>query len=95
MTSSPTPAVLPAEKANSIIEESENSNGSRMATVTDNRGGEYVVNVDTAVIMLVQMLSNLANERRGGWSLNTGWYEAELAKFRTIVVRCAESTHDQ
>ena len=79
------------EPANCIIEESEDLNGNRMAAVTDSRGGEYIVNIDHAVILLVQLLSNLANERRGGWTLNSGWYEGEIAKLSSVAVRSAQN----
>jgi predicted Rdx family selenoprotein len=74
-----------SESKNCIIEESEDLSLNRIATVTDNRGGEFVINVDAAVIGLAQLFSDIENERNCGWQLNAGWYEQEIAKLRALA----------
>lgn len=63
-----------------IIKESENLKLERVLTVSTDRGDEYVINADRAVCALAEFFSDVANERRAGWHLNAGWYEAEFRK---------------
>lgn len=60
-----------------IIEQSGN-----MVTVRHPRGDEYVFDLDALATAAAEFLSDHANERRRGWTLNPPWYEREIRLFQ-------------
>ncbi len=69
-----------------ILEESENTEGDRIATIKTDRGEEYRVNVDKAVCAVMEALSNLDNEERFGWALEPRWFRGEIAAIRSAAI---------
>lgn len=65
-----------------ILEESENLQLNRIATVRTKRGEEVLINVDAAVCALADLFSDIDNEHRGGWVLAVGWYADALSRLR-------------
>lgn len=65
-----------------ILESSESLKGHRMVTVRTDRGEEYVIDADQAVIALAETFSEYDNEKRFGWSLGAPWFEAEFKHLR-------------
>lgn len=61
-----------------IIEESEAPDGRRIVTVRTDTCREYTFDLDATVKAVAVLLSDREDERRGGWILNTGWFEQEL-----------------
>lgn len=78
-----------------IIEESEDVNGDRMATVTPacrpgTTRNDLVVNVDKTVCAVANMLSEYEHEQSMGWSLCIGWYDDWFKKIKAA----SETTSD-
>lgn len=69
-----------------ILEEAENLQLDRIATVQTARGEEYSINVDKAVCALADLLCEYDNEKRFGWELEGPWFEGELRKLRSASV---------
>lgn len=69
-----------------IIEETQGLDGCTIATVRTERGDEYIINADAAVIGLADLFSTLSNERRLGWELGSGWYAAQIDRLRENVL---------
>lgn len=65
-----------------IIEESENLQGERIATVKTVRGEEFAMNIDEATCALAELFSDLDNERKRGWELEAKWFTSQLSKLR-------------
>ncbi len=65
-----------------ILEEAENLELERIATVRDKRGREYTLNVDESVNALVDFLSDLDNEAVMGWNLTALWYADAISGLR-------------
>lgn len=68
-----------------ILEESENLDLHRIATVRSERGEEFRIDLDAAACALGQLFSDHDNERKRGWQLNAGWWQEEFAKLRDRV----------
>lgn len=70
-----------------IIEAAETPALTRIVTVRTNRGDEYRVDVDAAALAVADLISDHANEKRQGWTLNAGWFEGELRKLNKACLR--------
>ena len=69
-----------------ILEASEYE-GDTMCTVRSKRGEEYIINVDELARVWADLLSDEANEARGGWSLSVSWFECEINRINNAAVR--------
>lgn len=70
-----------------ILEEAENLAGERMATFVTERGVEGVVNLDVALLMLLDAVCEETHEREMGWTLNSAWYQDKFKSFRAAITR--------
>lgn len=75
-----------------ILEESENLELERMATVRTARGDEFVINLDKLACAVADLLSEERHEARMGWTLNPGWYVEALAPVRCHAELCEDRT---
>jgi hypothetical protein len=69
-----------------ILEVSESLKGHSMMTVRTDRGDEYVIDADAAVIALAELFSTYDNEQRFGWRLDKEWFLSELTKIRNSAL---------
>lgn len=67
-----------------IIEEAENLEGARIATVRTKRGEEVLINVDRTIEAVADLMSDFDHEHRLGWTLEKAWF---VEAFKTV--RCA------
>lgn len=61
-----------------ILEESENLNLERMATVRSGRGTEYIINIDRLIEAFADFLAEEAHEFKEGRVVRSQWYEDQL-----------------
>lgn len=61
-----------------IIEASDNLNGDPVVTVKTWRGEEMSFNAYELSKAFADLVSDLKNERRHGWSVEGGWFEGQI-----------------
>jgi len=74
-----------SEDKTSIIEESENLQLERIATVLTIRGSEYFINVDKAICCIAEMREKIIHENQMGWSLTGEYYKQQVENLFRIV----------